>query len=94
MDDTPLTTPAPTREVLGDLLEVVAETLALVHQAQMDQARCEDALAALIEGDVSDARRRLEELRSFRADRERAFHGTWDGLRALLYRFAGEAPDA
>lgn len=94
MTETTTNAPAPTREVLGDLLVIVAQVLALAQQTQLDHSRLERVVLQLLGGQREEA---ISALRAFgegpRVQAEE-FAVAWEDLKALLHRFAGEAPDA
>ena len=94
MTETAPTAPAPTREVLGDLLLVVARVLALLKQAQLDQSRLERAVMLLGRGQGDEALDVLHALNEEHRVSQTGFAEAWDELKALLHRFAGEVPDA
>jgi hypothetical protein len=87
-------TPASTREVLGDLLLIVAQVLGVLKQAQLDQSRLESAVLLLGDGRSDEALVILHGLNEAHRGSQEEFAEAWGELKALLHRFAGEPPDA
>ena len=94
MTETAPTAPAPTREVLGDLLVAVAELNNAVRGTELGQFQLINALMAALLPDGKD--KALEELQQARASLEArwtALDENWATIQTMIERFAG-AKDA
>jgi len=81
--------PAPTREVVGDLIGVVARLCYVIELGQRSDLRVGTAAALLANGSVVEAQAILREHLAAheQAARERA--AAWDSIKELAERFSG-----